>query len=70
MTSSVVFGKLILVVTSFDLGGRRPTFYSERHNGSPVDHSCQISDLWDVNCGRESTLHRVSDIGDQVAIIY
>ena len=61
MTPSVIFGTLKLVMTSFDLGGRRPTLYSGRHNGTPGDHPCKILAPCDVNCGRESAKYVVTD---------
>ena len=68
MTPSVFFGILKLVMTSFDLGGRRPTLYSGRHNGSPVDHPCQILALWDANCGRDAVTDTITDNGDGVEL--
>ena len=43
---------------------------SGRHNGTPWDHPCQVLAPWDVNCGRDWRIHRMTDGGNGVAIIY
>ena len=60
MAPTVVLGTLKLVMTSFDLGGRRPTLYSGEPSLSPTDHTCQISTLSDENCGRETVTYTVA----------
>ena len=61
MTPSVIFGTLKLVITSFDLGGRRSTLYSGGPWSNPGDHPCRFSAHWDNWCGRESRTYLVSD---------
>ena len=61
MTPSVFFGILKLVMTSFDLGGRRPSLYSGKHFLPPIDPPCQILTSLDVNCGRDAHSYSVTD---------